>query len=105
MNNISRMFALAKLSSITKMPDLDNQQNVSGNPSLEGMLLSIAKHGKPFLHNHDDGTWSCKTSMHVSSVGVSFEVRSDFTHKDPYSAVKQTLERMIETLSKYGVKV
>lgn len=83
----------------------ESNQMAGESLSLEDMLLAIAKHGKPFLHNHDDGTWSCKTSMHVSSVGVSFEVRSDFTHKSPYSAVKQTLDRMIETLSKYGVRV
>lgn len=73
--------------------------------SLENMLLALSKHGNPFLHNHRDGTWSCKVDMHVSAAGVGFEIRSDFTHRSPNTAVKQTLDRMIETLAKYGVHI
>jgi len=73
--------------------------------SCEELLLEMAKHGSPMLTQMDSGSWWCKVSMRVASQGVSFDVKSDHTHKTPTAAAAQCLSRIAETLAKYGVKV
>lgn len=71
---------------------------------LEEMLAMMAKHGKPRLSQMTNG-WFCMVEMRVASEGVSFDVQSDFNHPIPSEAAKKCLSRIMETLSKYGVKV
>ncbi len=72
---------------------------------LEELLLMMAKHGKPRVNQFKDGKWFSVVEMHVASAGVSFDVQSDFNCPTPSAAAKQCLSRIMETLSKYGVKV
>jgi len=72
---------------------------------LEGLLLTIAKHGKVRLNQFADGTWVCTCEMRVNSAGVTFEIKSDFNHKTPTEAAMLCLFRITETLAKYGVAV
>lgn len=72
---------------------------------LEGLLLTIAKHGNVRLNQFADGTWSCVCQMRVNSAGVSFEIKSDFNHKTPTDATRLCLFRITETLATYGVSV
>lgn len=73
--------------------------------SLEELLFILARHGKPRVSQFDDGTWNCTVNMRVASQGVTFEIKSDFNQKTPSEAAMQCLNRMIETLNKYGVNV
>ena len=71
---------------------------------LEELLLMMAKHGKPRVSLMRGG-WFSIVEMHVASAGVSFDVQSNFDCPTPSAAAKQCLTRIMETLSKYGVKV
>lgn len=72
---------------------------------LEGILLKIAEHGKLSLWQLPNGSFSCRCEMRVNSVGVTFEIKSDFNHKTPTEAAMLCLFRITETLAKYGVAV
>ena len=72
---------------------------------LEEMLVMMTRHGKPRLSQMSDGGWFSCVEMRVASKGVSFDVQSDFNCSTPFIAAKQCLTRIMETLSKYGVKV
>ena len=71
--------------------------------TLEELLLFLTRFGKPRCGMFGTG-WSCQVEMHVVSVGTSFEVKSDFGMETPLAAAKQCAERLIETLTKLGVK-
>lgn len=68
---------------------------------LQEILTSLVKYGKPRLSyfTSSGGGWTCTVEMNTNTVGSTFEVRSEFNHKDPIDAVKQCRER-IETAIK-----
>lgn len=87
--------------------DLIEKENevILKDKGLEGLLLMIAKHGKASLWQLPNGSWSCRSEMRVTSVGVTFDIKSDFDHKTPTEAVRTCLFRITETLAKYGIPV
>lgn len=87
--------------------DLIKKENdvILKDKGLEGILLTIAKHGKLSLWQLPNGSFSCRCEMRVNSVGVTFEIKSDFNHKTPTEAARLCLFRIAETLAKYGVPV
>ncbi len=67
--------------------------------TLEGVLLDLAKHGRARIGQYGrDGTWHCSVEMNVPSVGVTFEVKSDYDCKTPMSSAVQCRERMMTAL-------
>ena len=87
--------------------DLIKKENevILKDKGLEGLLLMIAKHGKASLWQLPNGSWSCRSEMRVTSVGVTFQIKSDFDHKTPTEAARTCLFRITETLAKYGIPV
>lgn len=67
----------------------------------EAYLLELAKYGEPRLSLLSKG-WYCALDMHVSSIGCSFKVESEFGHASPSEAVIKCLERMREALKGFG---
>lgn len=72
------------------------------NPTLEDVLGALQRYGKPRMQMMDQG-WMCAIDMHVSSVGASFTVRSEFDSASPLLAAKQCHERVLKTLRELGV--
>lgn len=87
--------------------DLIEKENevILKDKGLEGLLLTIAKHGKVGLHQFSSGHWYCRCEMRVSGVGINFEVTSDSNHVMPIEAARTCLFRITETLAKYGIPV
>lgn len=71
-----------------------------GEPDLEALLMAMKFIGVPRVCCHDDGKWSCHVDMHVPLQGVTFTVRSDWTHSTPMSAAVLAAKRAIEALTK-----
>lgn len=69
-----------------------------GEKSLEDLLAALATFGKPRLSLQPRG-WHACVEMHVSAVGVSFDVNSDFDHKTPSAAARQCAERVLAALN------
>lgn len=70
--------------------------------SLEELLDEMCKYGKPRL-SRTDAAWVCTCEMHVASEGATFEVRSTFKEPTALIAAQVCMQRIKETLSKYGV--
>lgn len=68
---------------------------------LEGVLAWLEKFGKPGVTKLDRG-WHSNIDMHVSSVGATFKVASEFAHPTPLSAAQQCAERVVQTLRDLG---
>lgn len=64
------------------------------NVDLQQLLLDMQRYGKPRLHCHEDGKWSCVIDVSISPVGAKFEVRSDFDKPTPIAAAMQCNERL-----------
>lgn len=84
------MGLLAELHSVTK-----------AHESLEELMVSMCRYGQPKLSMLDSG-WNCWIQMRVQSAGASFEIRSEFGHKEPIAAAKECADRIAETLAKIG---
>lgn len=76
----------------------------SQQPELSDILIEMCKYGKPRLSRRDD-TWYCCCDMHVASQGVTFEVSSSFKEPTPLVAAQVCMQRIQETMKKYGVTV
>lgn len=73
----------------------------SQNESLESILIYMQAYGKPRLSKHSSG-WHSSIDMQVATIGASFEVASDFTHKTPLEAAIECRKRMNDALDKFG---
>lgn len=70
---------------------------------LQSVLLDLARYGRPRLGMYgSDGTWRCSVEMNTTSVGVDFNVASDFKQADPLSAALQCRKNLHEALAKIG---
>jgi hypothetical protein len=69
---------------------------------LEEMLVALCAFGEPSVRRMGGG-WCSSIDMHVSGEGATFKVRSEFDHASASEAVMVCLNRVRETLSKYGV--
>ena len=67
---------------------------------MEDELIDLCRYGKPRISLMSNG-WLCTVDMHVASNGTSFEIKSDYDCKKPSEAIRQTKERIIETLKMY----
>lgn len=89
------------------MPGLTDPENGEqafqpGQHSLEAVLDQLSLHGTPRLHQFKDKCWSCCLDMHVSGEGISFEIKSDFTHSSPLDAALCCQDRMNSALKGFG---
>lgn len=75
----------------------------STSVDLHQLLLNIAQWGEVSMFRLKGG-WFCKLEMHVELLGTSIDVRSEFGHKDPSSAVLQCQERAIALRKTQGLK-
>lgn len=66
--------------------------------SLEDLLIDLQRFGQPYLSMHNSG-WHCSIKMHVAAVGATFDVRSEFGHATPSSAVRDCAERVAAALA------
>lgn len=66
--------------------------------TIEKYLNDLTSYGMPRIFQASDGGWSSCIDMRVSSLGASFEVRSEFDHKTPLEAVRCCHERVIKAL-------
>jgi len=73
----------------------------SKSVSLEEVLMVLSAYGEPRVA-HDGGGWNCCVDMYVSSAGVSFKIRSEFSLKTPLMAAYQCAERLDKALSDVG---
>jgi len=75
------------------------------DPQLEHCLLELSLFGKPRLGVFNDQMlWNCSIEMFVTGQGICFEVKSDFTHKTPLSAVKECMSRVYNALKDLETK-
>jgi hypothetical protein len=65
-------------------------------------LLWTQRFGEISVRRMRDG-WYAGIDMHVSGEGAAFSVRSDFNHARQGEALDVCIQRMLDTLSKYGV--
>lgn len=72
------------------------------NLALEELLRALSKFGKPRVSLLGGG-WHCCVDMHVSSTGVSFEVKSDFNLPNPSRAAQQCCQRLDLALRDLGL--
>ena len=72
--------------------------------TIEEGLEKLCRFGRPRLSQMDDGCWLCALDMFVQGVGVEFKIRSDYKLTDPRSPIIQALERVYDTLAKFGGK-
>lgn len=79
----------------------ETQKVYETKEDLSDMLVSLVKYGKPRVSyfTSSGGGWACTVEMNTNTIGSTFEVRSEFNHKDPIEAVRQCRER-IETAIK-----
>lgn len=70
----------------------------------EGILMDLAKWGRPSLMQHRDGLWSCGVEVNVTPVGAKFDVRSDFNHASPREAAVVCRDRLHKALDAFGGK-
>lgn len=70
---------------------------------LHDIMVSLSKFGKVRVGQYgSEGRWSCTVDMHVSVVGVSFEVNSGFDNTTPLQAAVKCMERVVEAFSRFG---
>lgn len=69
----------------------------------EELLIHLCQFGLPRLSKHDSG-WHARVDMHVSTAGTSFEIKSEFNHATPLSALELVTVRVSETLAYWNKK-
>lgn len=67
----------------------------------EGLILAMARHGKPRIFQHDDGQWACTVDVHVKSMGTSLEVKSG-SQKTLRDAIDICLARLYKVVQQTG---
>lgn len=70
---------------------------------LEQNLAELSKFGKPSV-NLINGGWYCRVEMHIADgvKGATFDVKSEFGHAQPSTAVVECLSRAKECARKAG---
>jgi hypothetical protein len=69
--------------------------------TLDEALVDLCRYGKPKLSMMDGG-WYCWIQMHVAAQGATFEIKSEFGHASPSSAVHECRERILTTIEQLG---
>jgi len=67
-------------------------------PDLNDRLVALNKYGLPWLSNTGRG-WHARVELFTSSTGTNVDVKSDFGHPSPDSAVTQLEQRLHTMLS------
>lgn len=68
---------------------------------LNEQLIALARYGKPRLGMYSQG-WCATVEMNTNTTGTSFEVKSEFGHKTPATAVAECIERVHTALKALG---
>jgi hypothetical protein len=62
---------------------------------LNRLLLWLqSNYGRPHIHCHEDGSWSCSCEMNTNIKGASSKIRSDYNLRSPLAAAQQCLDRI-----------
>lgn len=65
---------------------------------LESLLIELQRYGKPRVGLMSQG-WHTSVEMNTTATGVTFEARSDFTHKTPIEAAILCRDRIRSALA------
>lgn len=66
--------------------------------TVEECLIEMEKYGYPRIGKFKSG-WHSHIEVFVTGAGVDFEVKSQFSHATPASAVNQCYDRLIKALN------
>lgn len=85
---------------LTKVEEIQQIEQMD----LESILVEMTRYGRPRIHRltGEGNRWWVICDMHVSSQGVSFEVKSDGVEgRAPTQEARECLQRIIQTLNQY----
>ena len=62
--------------------------------SMNDRLVALRKFGKTRISSFDDGSWYAQVDVHVTTLGASLEIKSDYDCKTPEQALTQLEDRV-----------
>ncbi len=70
----------------------------TSEPSLNDLLLEIARFGEPNVVMISSG-WYSRIDMNTTALGAKFQVRSEFGHKTPLAAAQECYARAAKAVA------
>lgn len=69
------------------------KKKITREVGLEDAIAELMNYGRPYIHCHDDLTWSCNVELNTDQVVEGAKVRSGYKHPTIGSAVTACLDK------------